>query len=231
MSNEITEIIKRGAQGTWGMELLSDQLDAFDAFAALLLRWNADRTNLTRIVAPREVAVLHFLDSLSLIKFGDIDRCANVVDIGTGAGFPGIVLKIMRPTLPVVLIDSTNKKLNFCRAVITELGLTNIEVLHVRAEAKHGTPNVLGNFDLVTARAVAALDKLVPWCLPYLSPAGKIVAMKGSAAGDEIRAAEPLSRKLGLVIRKSPAFQLPEATELTTRHLVTIKRAGIKSSV
>ena len=229
MSNEITEIIKRGAQDAWGMEILASQLDAFETFAALLLSWNAERMNLTRIVEPREIAVLHFLDSLSLIKFGDIGRCRNVVDIGTGAGFPGIVLKIMRPTLPVVLIDSTNKKLNFCRAVITELGLTDIKAIHVRAEAKNVSPDVVGNFDLVTARAVASLDKLVPWCAPYLSPTGKIVAMKGCSVGDEMRAAAPQSRKLGFVMRKSAAFELPEASEPTIRHLVAITRTNIKS--
>ena len=210
---------------THGVSGLTEaQLAQFGRYAELLVEWNATRMNLTRLTAPRDVAVKHFLDSLAVLKATDIPRGASVIDIGTGAGLPGLALKIARPDLALTLLDSTAKKLAFCRAVADELGLDAVTTLHARAEEAGRMPDHAAAYDLVTARAVAPLEKLLPWCAPFVRPNGLLVALKGASVADELPAARPVARRLGLTLLPPVAVTLPEADEPTVRQIVLARR-------
>lgn len=224
--NEITQILRRGANDAWNLALTDTQLGQFVRYAEILVEWNATRMNLTRIVAPQDIAVKHFLDSLALLTVQTPPQNARVLDVGTGAGLPGLALQIARPDLRVTLMDGTAKKLTFCRAVADDLGLENVEVVHARAEdaAKH--PDLAGHFDWVTARAVAPLDKLLPWLAPFAAPNGLLLSLKGVAADAELAAARLIAKRLGLILN-SISVPLPEAEEETVRQIVLARRKEI----
>ena len=219
--DELTSILRRGANAVWGLGLTEVQISQFSRYAELLVEWNANRMNLTRLTSPNDIAVKHFLDSLALFQAVDIPENARLIDVGTGAGLPGFAVKIMRPDVHVTLLDSTAKKLTFCQAVIDDLGLAGIEVVHGRAEDVGRLPAHAGRYDVVTARAVAALEKLLPWCAPFVHRGGgKIVALKGAITVEELAAAWPVAKRLRLELRQPIAVTLPEADEETVRHIV-----------
>ena len=180
--------------------------------------------NLTRLTSPRDVAVKHFLDSLALLTVLTPPHKARVLDVGTGAGLPGLVLKIVRPDLRVSLMDGTAKKLQFCQAVTESLGLSDVETVHARAEESVKRADLLGGFDLVTARAVAPLERLLPWLVPFLAPGGVAAAYKGGGVAEEIAAARPVIRRLGLTLSAPPSFTLPEAEEPTERQIILVRK-------
>ena len=219
----MTEIVRLGADA-WGLELSDRQLAQFARYADLLLEWNATRMNLTRLTSPRDVAVKHFLDSLALLTVLTPPAGARTLDVGTGAGLPGLALKIARPDLRLTLLDGTAKKLGFCRAVADALGLLDVETVHARAEDAARRPELAGRFDLVTARAVAPLERLWPWLAPFLAPGGTAAAFKGSGVAEEMAAARPVARRLGLTLTLPAAFTLPGAGEPTARQIVLIAR-------
>ena len=152
------------------IKLNEKQKEQFFKYMNMLIEWN-EKINLTAIVEPKEIVLKHFVDSLTIGQY--IKENSYVVDVGTGAGFPGIVLKIFFPHLNIVLIDAREKKINFLKEVIKELGLKDIEALHIRAEEYHE------KFDIVTARAVANIEKLLNYTMHLLNKNGKLVAMKG----------------------------------------------------
>ena len=218
--DELREILKRGANDIWHLGLTGAQVDQFVRYAELLIEWNATRMNLTRLVSPRDIAVKHFLDSLALLTVLPMPQDLRVLDVGTGAGLPGLALKIARPDLRVTLLDSTAKKLGFCRAVADDLGLEGVETVHARAEDAAKLPARKGQFDLVIARAVAPLATLLPWLVPFAVPSGRIAALKGASVAEEM-AALPAPRRLGLLPIQDPiAVTLPEADEETVRQIV-----------
>jgi 16S rRNA (guanine527-N7)-methyltransferase len=221
--SEIAGILGRAANDIWRLGLSALQIDQLTYYAELLVEWNA-RLNLTRLTAPRDIAVKHFLDSLSLLSAVPIPPDARLIDIGTGAGFPGLVLKIARPDLRVTLVDSTAKKLTFCRAVADDLQLEHVVTLHARAEEAARQPEHARAYDMVTARAVAQLEKLLPWCAPFLNAGGRMVLMKGPGVEDEMKAARPVARKLGLALAKPIDVELPEADEPMERRLIVARR-------
>lgn len=221
--NEITQILRRGASDTWNLGLTDAQMGQFVRYAELLVQWNATRMNLTRIISPQGIAVKHFLDSLALLTVSRPPQNARVLDVGTGAGLPGLALKIARPDLRVTLMDGTAKKLLFCRAVADDLGLENVEVVHARAEDAAKRPDLAGRFDWVTARAVAPLDKLLPWLAPFAAPGGLLLSLKGIAADTELAAARPIAKRLGLTL-DTVSVTLPEAEEETVRQIVLARR-------
>lgn len=218
--NEIREILQRGANETWNLTLSDTQIEQFVRFAALLVEWNATRMNLTRLVSPRDIAVKHFLHSLALLTVWTPLQGAKVIDVGTGAGLPGLALKIARPDLRMTLLNSTAKKLVFCRAVADDLGLDFVETVHARAEDAAKLPALAGKFDLVVARAVAPLETLLPWLAPFAAPGGQIAALKGASVESEMTAARSVARRLGLNLRSPVAVALPEAEEETVRQIV-----------
>jgi len=171
--------------------------------------------NLTAITCPQEFAVKHIIDSMALLPY--IPCGIKLADIGTGAGFPGIVLAIMRPDLRVTLIDSLRKRIFFLQEIIHELGLENVQAVHSRAE-----DNRLGMaFDICTARAVAPMDKLARWVLPITAPGGTFLAMKGPDVTQELENAKPAVAKQGGLVE---AVDMVEIAPGMMRSIVVISR-------
>ncbi len=169
-----------------GVSLTGEMLDRFDAYAALLAEWN-QRMNLTAITDPAEIARKHFVDSLTLLPLLPQEPF-RLIDVGTGAGFPGLALAIACPRMELTLLDSLNKRLTFLQAVCGELGL-RAALIHARAEDGGRRPELRERFDVATARAVAALPVLCEYCLPFVRPGGVFWAMKGPDGAEEAKAA------------------------------------------
>ena len=191
-----------------GITLSERQLDAFDAFTALMLDWNR-KLNLTRITDPEEIAVKHYLDSLVLLAKVEVPEGSSVIDIGTGAGFPGIPLKIARPDLRLTLLDSVRKRLTFLEAAVRELSLSDVEIVHSRAEDAAREKHLRERFDFATARAVAGLNVLAELCLPFCRVGGRFAAYKGPEIGTEVEAASKAIRLLGGKVEAVHEFDLP----------------------
>lgn len=220
MEAALTDILRRGANEAWKLGLTEAQLGQFARYAELLVEWNATRLNLTRLTSPPDIAVKHFLDSLALVTVVSLPPNSSVIDVGTGAGLPGLALKIARPDLRLTLLDSTAKKLAFCRAVADELGLADVQTLHARAEDAGRAPRHKGAYDTAVARAVAPLTQLLPWLAPFVRPDGLLVALKGANVKDELPAAHAVLRRLALTLRPPVTVWLPEADEPLARKLV-----------
>ena len=193
--------------------LTEEQIEKLDKFYKLLIEWNK-KINLTRIEDEEEVYLKHFYDSLTIVKVVDLNKINTLCDVGTGAGFPGIVLKIVFPNLKITLIDSLQKRVNYLNTIIKELNLNNIEAVHARGE------EYKGKFDLVTSRAVANIEKLVKYTMHLVSPSGIFVAMKGDIDNE---LTEDIKRKLSkkYKITKIEKFLLP--IEESKRSLVVMK--------
>ena len=220
-----------------GITLEGEAYDRFMQYYELLTEWNKVM-NLTAITEYDEVVTKHFVDSLSIVKAGDfrvsVPEALNgsevsvaksslkVIDIGTGAGFPGIPLKIAFPELEITLLDSLNKRIGFLNTVIEELGLKGIEALHGRAEDYAKKGQLRESFDLCVSRAVANLSTLSEYCLPYVKVGGKFIAYKAEKTSEEISAAEKAVSELGGRIEKCEEFTLP-GTDLY-RTLVVIEK-------
>ena len=204
------EQLTRGA-AEWGIGLDETALDRFARFAQLLEQTN--RTlNLTR-VPPQEYVTRHFLDSLALAAVWKPQPGDRLIDVGTGAGFPGVPLALAFPELSVTLLDSTGKKLAFLDSVLAELGVANAKTRHGRAEEIALLPAHRGKYAVATARAVAPLDKLAGWLLPFVQPGGLAVAYKSATANYEIEAARPALAALGAALQ-TVEVALPE-TDIT----------------
>ena len=203
------------------LELTPDQLAAFQAYADELLRWN-EQFNLTGITDRESVQVKHFLDSLSILKVLPVGGPAHVVDVGTGAGFPGLPLRIVRPELRLTLVEATGKKVNFCRAVVERLHLEDVTVLNRRAEELGQDPAHREQYDWALARAVAEMPVLAEYLLPLARVGGHAVAQKGESAPEETQAAEGAIRRLGGQVEQIVPVRLPGLAE--QRYLVVLKK-------
>ncbi len=164
-------------------------------YGNLLLKWN-EKINLTAIVEPDEVLIKHFYDCLLFFKNVDVPQGAKIIDVGTGAGFPGMVLAIARPDIKLCLLDSLNKRINFLNEVAGELELS-LETVHARAEEGARKPEHREQYDIACARAVAALPTLAEYCMPYVRVGGSFVAMKGPSAEEEVKAVYTAVKTLG----------------------------------
>jgi 16S rRNA (guanine527-N7)-methyltransferase len=182
--------------GSFGIDLEGPKLSAYREYLRLLLEWN-QRFNLTAIEAPEAVIDKHFIDSLSCALVLDPPSLHRLVDVGTGAGFPGLVLKIAFPHVEVLLLDAVEKRLRFLRRVTEALGLAGVTTLHARAEEAGRDPRWRGRFDLAVARAVAPLNTLAEYCLPFVRLGGCFLAQKGPTVAAELAAARPALQKLG----------------------------------
>ncbi len=201
-----------------GVLLSPTQIESCVRYAGLLLHVNS-HTNLTRIVEPAQIAVKHFADSLTLFRaLPDIADGATLADVGTGAGFPGMVLKIARPDLRVTLIDSTAKRLSFLREVADMLDLRGIFLVHARAEEAGRDARHRDAYDFVTARAVAALPTLLEWCGPLVRVGGCFVALKAANVDEEKTAAENAAVLLGLFPTGDIALTLPQTPDDEPAH-------------
>ena len=204
-----------------GIVLDKTQKEQFVKFYELLVEWNKVM-NLTGITEYEEVNEKHFIDSLSIVKCKDMSSATTVIDIGTGAGFPGIPLKIAFQHLKVVLLDSLNKRINFLNTVINELGLKDIETIHGRAEDFAKMPEYREQFDLCVSRAVANLATLSEYCLPYVKVNGEFIPYKSGDIEEEVENAKKAIKVLGGKIDNVVKFQLP-GTEIG-RSFVKIKK-------
>lgn len=185
-----------------------EQLEKFYKYMELLIEWN-EKINLTAITEPKEIILKHFIDSITILN--EIKEGSKLVDVGTGAGFPGIPLAIMNSKIKITLVDSLNKRLIFLQEVIKELKLENVEIIHARAEEFGQNKEYRESFDIATSRAVANLSTLSEYLLPLVKLDGKCISMKASEATEEIKQAEKAIEILGGVIEKIEEFNLPQS--------------------
>ncbi len=218
------ELLKENA-AILGTELSDEMLDKFDKLADLLIETNKSM-NLTAIKEPDEIVVKHFADSISLFSAIIPENGAKILDLGTGAGFPGIPLLIARPDLNLTMIDSTEKKLKYVAKTVEALGL-DAQVFHTRAEEAGKNPIYREKYDIVCSRAVAALNVLSEYCLPFVKVGGTFVAMKSAKADEEIAQAKQAIRLLGGEITEKKTFFLSDGGERT---LIIIKKISHTSS-
>lgn len=204
-----------------GIELTEKQYEQFNKYYELLVEWNKVM-NLTGITEYEEVNEKHFVDSLSIVKAIDITTVKSVIDIGTGAGFPGIPLKIAFPELKITLLDSLNKRIKFLDTVIEELGLENIETIHGRAEDFAKKPEYREQYDLCVSRAVANLSTLSEYCLPFVNIGGEFIPYKSGEIDAEVKDAGVAIKVLGGKLNEVVKFQLPGSD--ISRSFVKVKK-------
>ena len=190
------------------INLTVEQLWKFYSYMELLIEWN-EKINLTAIIEPEEIILKHFIDSLTIYKY--IEKDNKVVDVGTGAGFPGIPLKIANPELKITLVDSLNKRLIFLQDVINKLQLKNVEIIHARAEEFGQNKKFREKFDIATSRAVANLSTLSEYLIPLVKLNGKCICMKAGDADQEIEEAKKAINVLGGTIKEVENFMLPQS--------------------
>ena len=206
-----------------GISLTEQQSEQLYEYYRLLVEWNSFM-NLTGITEFSEVVQKHFVDSLSIVKVKNMNDVDNLIDVGTGAGFPGLPLKIVFPHLKVTLLDSLNKRIDFLNAVIEKTGLTGIETIHGRAEdfAKPGLKREI--YDLCVSRAVANLATLSEYCLPYVKIGGEFIPYKSGEVAEELQNAKSAVFLLGGKVESCENFDLPGSD--IHRSLVRIKKVG-----
>lgn len=204
-----------------GINLNKLQAEKFEEYYKLLIDWN-ERINLTRITEPDEVAVKHFADSLTILNYFDIPKESSLIDVGTGAGFPGIPLKIFRDDINLTLLDSMNKRLNFLNTVADEIGI-EVNTVHSRAEDAGKDEKEREKYDIAVSRAVARLNTLCEYCLPLVKEGGSFIAMKAADYKDELKEAENAVKILGGEIFSVNEFNMSGAGE---RAVIVIKKVN-----
>ena len=202
-----------------GVPYTQSMLNQLERYQELLLAWN-EKINLTAITEPEEIAVKHFVDCAAVVEALPDDGA--VIDVGTGAGFPGLVLKILQPERKICLLDSLNERIDFLKAVVQELGLEGVEFYHARAEDAGKDPAFREQFGVAVARAVANLSTLSEYCLPFVKPGGYFLSMKGPEVEEEIKAAQNALKKLGGEVERIKTVNLPETDIFHT--IISVKK-------
>lgn len=210
----LTETIEK-----FGISLSDEVFLRLDKYAEMLVETNKS-FNLTAITDPDGVTVKHIADCLSIFGFVDIPENAKLIDVGTGAGFPGLVIKLFRPDIDVTFLDSTKKKLGFIDSVLSETGMAG-ETVHLRAEEAAVLPKYREKFDFATARAVAALPVLSEYCLPFVKVGGSFISMKSADSLEEIKSANGAVKLLGGETAEDNLFNL---VENMPRRIIVIKK-------
>lgn len=204
------------------ISLLKEQYGQFYAYMELLIEWN-EKMNLTAITEPKEIILKHFVDSLTIAKYVKEDK--SIIDMGTGAGFPGIPIKIYRKDVKVVLADSLNKRIKFLDEVIDKLKLENVETIHCRAEELGKNKQYREKFDYATSRAVANLSTLSEYLMPFVKLNGKCIFMKTIEVEEELEKAKKAIKTLGGKIEKVDKFEIPESD--LGRSIIIVKKEKI----
>ena len=217
---EKVQILRDGC-GYFGIELTDSQIQQFLDYYEILVEWN-EFMNLTAITEFDEVMLKHFVDSLALGKALNVEELSSLIDVGTGAGFPGIPLKIVYPHLEVVLLDSLNKRVKFLNAVIEKLGLQGITAVHGRAEDFARQKEYREHFDVSVSRAVANMASLSEYCLPYTKIGGYFVPYKSGSIDEELKEGAKAVQILGGQTKKVVKFTLPDSD--IERSLVVIHK-------
>lgn len=215
----VIDILKSNA-ADYGIEISSDLEGKLEKYAELLKDWN-EKINLTAILDDEGIAVKHFLDCLLVSKVADFKKGDRVIDVGTGAGFPGLVIAAAYPDVEVTLLDSTGKKLKAVENMAQEMGVKNAEVIHMRAEEAGKKPEFREKYDFATARAVAELRVLLEYTLPFVKVGGTFLSLKGASAVDEIDGAENSLKTLGGKIEGINEFTLPGGDK---RAIINVKK-------
>lgn len=201
------------------INISKEELEKFYQYMEVLIEWN-EKINLTAIIEPNDIILKHFIDSITINKY--VEGQQNVIDIGTGAGFPGIPLKILNKDVKVTLLDSLNKRIQFLKEVGKQLELTNIEYIHSRAEELAANALYRQQYDVVTSRAVARLTTLLEYMLPFVKIGGRCICMKGSNIREELEEAEKAIQLLGGKVEKIENLLLPDSNQ--ERNIVIIKK-------
>lgn len=204
-------------------EVSEAQTEQFLKYSQLLVEWNK-KMNLTAITDPDGISVKHFLDSVLPLYTVGLSDCVSIADIGTGAGFPGIPLKIMRPEFKLTLVDSLNKRIRFLSEVVKELKLDDTECIHARAEELGRDEEYRGRFDAVVSRAVANMTVLCEYCMPLVKRGGIFVALKADGSAAELNAAKSMIKKLGGKLEDVLSVPLPMSD--IKRDLIVIRKTG-----
>lgn len=207
------QLLPDAARELLDIELDAAQQEQFAAFAHELVEWNTNRANLTAITEPLAVETRHFLDSLTILKAVDLPPDATVIDVGTGAGFPGLPLRIVRPHIKLTLMEATGKKTAFLQHMADTLHMPDVEVLHARAEEAGQLAAHREHYDLVLARSVAHMPVLAEYLLPLAKVGGIVIAMKGESARDEAALAERAFRILGGRLKEISMITLPNVAD------------------
>lgn len=200
--------------------LTDEQVEKLTRYYELLIEWN-EKMNLTALTEPEDVALKHFCDSILLLKYAEIPDGSSLIDVGTGAGFPSVPVKIVRPDIKLCLLDSLNKRLTFLTEVVNELNLTDVKIVHSRAEDGAKKAELREKFDFATSRAVAQLNVLSEYCLPYVKVGGAFIAMKGKYSEEEISNAKSAIKLLGGKTVKVDTYNLADTSERT---IINIKK-------
>lgn len=193
-----------------GLQFNEKKYEQFMKYKALIKEWN-EKVNLTAIKEDEQIIKKHFIDSMKVFEFEGLKSAKNVIDIGTGGGFPGIPMKIIKPEINIVLLDSLNKRINFLNEVIKDLQLEKIKAIHGRAEDFAQDRQYREKFDVAVSRAVANLTVLSEYCLPYVKVGGYFVAMKGPSVEDEIKSSKNAIRILGGRIEHIEKVQIEDS--------------------
>ena len=200
---------------------LAGEYQPFARYCQLLQEWN-QRMNLTAITDDQGVAEKHFLDSLLPLTLWELPRGARLIDVGTGAGFPAVPIKLLRPDIQITLLDSLQKRLTFLEAVCSQLGI-QAELLHARAEDAGRDPARRERYDVATSRAVAGMDLLAEYCLPLVRPGGVLLALKGSGGAAEAQAGAAMVERCGGTLRAVKEYALPSGDRRT---LVVVEKTA-----
>lgn len=217
------DLLVRCSRELLGLDLSADAQRALSIYADELLTWN-EKINLTAITAPEEIEMRHFLDSLSVLRAISVKPGLRVIDVGAGAGFPGLPLRLVFPGIELALLEATTKKTAFLEHLVQRLKLANVQVLNARAEDAGQDPAHREKYDLVLARAVAQMPALAEYMLPLCRVGGKCVALKGESAVNEVRQAETALHLLGGRVEKVIPVELPQVAE--THYLVVVHKGA-----
>lgn len=220
MNSKLGELLLQGCQEV-NIAISEQQLEFFAAYGRLLVEWN-EQVNLTAIIDPESIALKHFVDSLLCSKYVDFNGEQKVLDVGTGAGFPGLPLKLYQGKLQVTLLDSLQKRIKFLQQICIELKLNDVRIIHGRAEELGHQKGQRENYDRVMSRAVARFAVLAEYCLPYVKVGGLFIALKGSNARSEVEEGQFALEELGGKLKEVVDYSLPISGD--RRSLIVVEK-------